>query len=125
MRFATIDGFTYEFDGLGKLRLTDEFGTVDAYDRVDAVARTREQLNEFVGRYISEEIETTVTVQVDGDRLVVKRRPDATTLLTPVYADAFTFPAGTITFRRDSNRRIVALSVSQDRVWDLRFTRLP
>jgi CubicO group peptidase (beta-lactamase class C family) len=125
MRFATNDLFTYEFDGVGKLRTTDEFGTVDAYDRVDPVTPSREQLREFAGRYTSEEIETTVIVQVDGDRLVVKRRPDATTPLTPVYADAFTFPAGTITFRRDSNGRIDALSVSQDRVWDLRFTRLP
>jgi hypothetical protein len=64
-------------------------------------------------------------VQVDDDRLVIKRRPDSTVALTPVYADGFSSPLGSITFRRDSNGRIVALSVSQDRVWDLRFTRQP
>jgi hypothetical protein len=62
---------------------------------------------------------------VEGDRLVVKRRPDSTVALTPVYADGFIASLGWINFRRDSNRRIVGLSVSQDRVWDLRFTRQP
>lgn len=34
-RFVTSDSFTYEFDGRGGLRTTDEFGRATVYDRVD------------------------------------------------------------------------------------------
>jgi hypothetical protein len=55
---------------------------------------------------------------------VLKRRPDTTIALTPEYADAFEAPQlGTVIFRRDTAGRITALSVSQDRVWDLRFQK--
>ena len=114
-RFVTADRYTVEF--------TDEFGTVDRFDRVEPVTPSADQLKEFAGRYVSDEIETVLGVAVEGDRLVVKRRPDATMPLTPVYADAFTGPLGWVRFHRSAAGRIEALSVSQDRVWDLRFTR--
>jgi hypothetical protein len=42
---------------------------------------------------------------------------------TPVYADAFSVPQlGLVIFRRESGK-VTALSVVQDRVWDLRFAR--
>ena len=57
--------------------------------------------------------------------LSVKRRPDTVIRLTPTAtADVFTAASlGTITFRRDSGGRATALSVKQERVWDLRFDR--
>ena len=79
------------------------------------------------GTYVSDEAETTLTVVANGDSLVIKRRPDATMKLTPIYADAFTAPQlGLVIFRRDARAaRVAALSVVQERVWDLRFTRQP
>jgi hypothetical protein len=54
---------------------------------------------------------------------VIRRRPDATFKLTPVYADAFDVPRlGLVIFRREAGR-VTALSVVEDRVWDLRFSR--
>jgi len=45
-------------------------------------------------------------------------------VLKPLYADAFEAPQlGTVIFRRDAAGQVTALSVSQDRVWDLRFLR--
>jgi CubicO group peptidase (beta-lactamase class C family) len=122
-RFVTADAFVYEFDGRGGMRVTDEFGTVDQYDRVDPAAPSAAQLEALAGRYVSEEIETTLTVAADGGRLVLKRRPDTTVPLTPVYADAFTSPLGWVRFHRDASGRPIALGVSQERVWDLRFIR--
>jgi hypothetical protein len=56
--------------------------------------------------------------------LVLKRRPDTTLALTPLYSDAFEAPQlGTVICRRDAAQRITALSVSEDRVWNLRFER--
>jgi CubicO group peptidase (beta-lactamase class C family) len=120
-RFAGSDAATYEFDGGGHMRLTDEFGTIDAFDRVDPATPSADQLKAFAGRYVSDEIETVLTVDVEGQRLVIKRRPDATIPLTPVFADGFSSPLGWITFRRDASGRIAGLTVSQDRVWHLEF----
>jgi hypothetical protein len=90
-----------------------------------AATPTAAQLTDFAGTYTSEEAETTVSVALQGDSLVIKRRPDTTLQLTPVYADAFNAPQlGLVIFRREAGR-VTALSVVQDRVWDLRFARQP
>jgi hypothetical protein len=44
--------------------------------------------------------------------------------LTPVYADAFRGAIGFVRFLRDGNGRVTAFSINQDRVWDLKFSRL-
>jgi len=124
-RFVTSDGYTYKFDGRGQMHTTDEFGTVVVYDRVDPANPSVDQLKELAGRYFSDEVETTLNVVVQGDRLVIQRRPDLTTPLTPVYADAFSGALGWVIFRRNASGRVVALSISQPRMWDLPFTRQP
>jgi CubicO group peptidase (beta-lactamase class C family) len=122
-RFESADLATYEFDGRKGIRLTDEFGTVTEYERVDPAKPSIDRLKAYVGRYVSDEIETTFTVELGGEQLVIRRRPDATIALSPAYADAFSSPLGWITFQRDSSKRIVALTASQDRVWALTFAR--
>jgi CubicO group peptidase (beta-lactamase class C family) len=124
VRFIGTDRTTYDFDG-GGMRVTDEFGTVDVFDRVQPASPSVEDLRAYVGRYVSDEIETALDVQIDQAALVIKRRPDATIRLTPVYADGFSSPLGWIVFRRDAAGAVVSLSVSQDRVWDLAFARVP
>jgi hypothetical protein len=84
---------------------------------------TIDQLRELAGTYVSDEAETALTVAQSGESLVIRRRPDTTLKLTPVYADAFDVPQlGLVIFHRDGGR-VSGLSVSQDRVWDLRFAR--
>jgi len=79
----------------------------------------------YASAYRSDEAETVLTIAMEKDALVVKRRPDTTLTLTPTYADAFTAPQlGTIIFRRDASGVVSGFSVVQDRVWDLRFTRI-
>jgi CubicO group peptidase (beta-lactamase class C family) len=124
-RFVTADGMTFDFDGRGQMRATDAFGTVDVSDRVEPVRPHPDQLREFAGRYVSDEVDTTLDVVVEGDSLVACRRPASTVPLTPVYADGFSSALGWVIFRRDASGRVVALSVSQDRVWDLQFARQP
>ena len=122
-RFVTADGYTFEFDGRGQLRRSDEFTRVDVFDRVERAQPAADVLKGLAGRYVSDEIETTLIVAVDGDRLVLRRRPDSEIALTPVFPDGFSSPLGWIVFHRDAAGRPTGLSVSQDRVWDLRFTR--
>jgi hypothetical protein len=91
-RFASIDLSTFEFDGQGQLRVTDEFGTVDVYDRMEPTTPDVEALKAFTGRYVSDEIETTMDVVLDGNRLVVRRRPDFEAPLMPVWSNGFSSP---------------------------------
>jgi CubicO group peptidase (beta-lactamase class C family) len=122
-RFVTPGGETWDFDRRGRVRVTDEYGTVDDYQRVDRATPTADELSALTGTYVSDDAETPLRVAVEGQRLVLKRRPDTTINLTPEYADAFTGTIGTVLFRRDASGRPVELSVVQDRVWDMRFSR--
>ena len=80
----------------------------------------------YAGRYSSDEAETEFTIALDAGELVLKQRPDVVRRMRAVEKDVFAVPViGTVTFRRDAAGRVTALSVRQDRVWDLRFARLP
>jgi CubicO group peptidase (beta-lactamase class C family) len=123
-RFVTADGRRLEFDGRGGLRGADEFGTVTELQRVEPATPGVDALRAFTGRFISDEAEATLDVAVESDRLVIRRRPDLVTPLTPVYADAFTGNLGWVVFHRDVAGRVEALSLGQERLWDLRFSRV-
>jgi CubicO group peptidase (beta-lactamase class C family) len=122
-RFVTSGGDTWTFDGRGGVRMTDEFGTIDTYERVEPATPSVDQLKALAGTYSSGEAETTFTVAVEGNSLVLKQRPDRVIRLTPVYGDTFAGSVGGVIFRRDAAGRVTGFSVVQDRVWDLRFTR--
>lgn len=81
-------------------------------------------LNELAGNYASDEAETLISMRVEGGRLVAFRRPDSNITLTPTAPDTFRGESlGTITFRRDASGKVNAFSITQERVWDLRFER--
>ena len=123
-RFATIDLTMYEFDGHGQLRVTDEFGTTDVYDRMDPVKPDVDTLKALTGHYVSDEIETAMEVVLQGDRLVIRRRPDFEAPLVPVWSDGFSSrPLGWVIFARDAAGRVISMSINQDRAWDVRFSR--
>ena len=82
-------------------------------------------ISSYVGRYRSDEAETELVVALERGELVVKRRPDTVLRMRPVARDVFAVPSlGTVTFHR-SGDAVVQLGVKLDRVWDLRFIRLP
>ncbi|HVQ41460.1 MAG TPA: hypothetical protein VMS54_04605, partial [Vicinamibacterales bacterium] len=81
-------------------------------------------LKAFAGTYISDEIETTLVVEVRDGALVALRRPDSVIPLRPHSRDRFDAGGGIglITFQR-TNGTVTGLGVTQDRVWDLRFAK--
>ena len=82
-------------------------------------------LEALTGEYYSPDAETTFTVAVEGDRLVLRRRPVTRLVLTPVETDLFAAgPLGRVRFIRDDSGRVTQLSVQQARVYDLRFERV-
>ncbi len=120
-RFVTPAGNVLEL-GEGTAQLTDLHGTVEVFAREKTPQLTQGQLRELVGTYQSDEAEAVIKAEVEGDGLVLERRPDTTIRLTPVYPDAFTGQIGTVIFRREGGH-VTSFSVVQDRVWDLRFTK--
>lgn len=85
---------------------------------------TAAQLASYAGTYTSDEAETVFTIAVEGESLVLKRRPDTKITLRPTVEDTFNAGAGigTVTFMR-AGQRVTELRVSQERVFDLRFKR--
>jgi hypothetical protein len=81
-------------------------------------------LAEYTGTYRSDEAEATYTVEVENGTFVMKDRWGQGRLLQPLYPDAFGSGGNTLIFRRDSAGRIVEMSLSQGRVWDLRFRKV-
>ena len=91
--------------------------------RVESARPSPAQLAAFAGEYVSDEVELSLRVTVEEGRLVIHRRPAATFPLSPTYADAFTSELGGIRFIRDAKGVVTEMSVTLDRVWDLRFRR--
>ena len=81
------------------------------------------QLDALAGSYWSDEAETMLVAAVDQGALVLRRRPDTVIRLTAIGPDKFRGSIGTVTFLRTASGTVDSLSVNQDRVWDLRFTK--
>ena len=127
----TLRGRTWAFDARGGAIATDEYGTTETYERVTPWSPAPQDLEAFAGTYVSDDAETVITAVVEAGTLRLKRRPDATITLTPIYANAFgstqrfsVAQLGTVIFKRDGSGRGSEFSVVQDRVWNMPFTRL-
>lgn len=120
---ATASGQRWTFEPSGRVRVTDAFGTVDTLSRVEPWTPSPAELSALQGTYTSSEAETAFEAVVEGGGLVLEQRPDRVIRLNPAYLDAFSGALGTVMFHRDSSGRVTGMSVSQDRVWDLRFER--
>jgi hypothetical protein len=121
--FVTASGQQWEFDRRGGARVADEYGTIDHLARVEQTRPSPDELRSMAGTYVSADAEAVIAVEVDGQGLVLRRRPDTKIPLTPLYADAFTGSIGLVLFRRGSGGQPDGFSVVQERVWDMRFVR--
>jgi len=119
------EGSFMAFDGSGGALLDAGSGAPELYERVPAARPTPAEMESLAGRYVSNEAETAFNVRVREGALELLQRPATVYALRPLYADAFDSELGTIIFRRDAGGAVEALSFSQDRVWDLRFQRVP
>jgi len=123
LRLTDGEDTTIEFDGAGRGLVDDGSGAPIILERIPAARPALAELETLAGRYASDEAETTFTARVHEGALELAQRPATVYRLTPLYADAFDSDLGTIVFRRDAAGAVMALSVVQERVWDLRFQR--
>ena len=82
------------------------------------------ELAEYTGTYRSDEAEATYTVEIENGTFVMKDRWGQGSLLQPLYPDAFGAGGNTFIFRRDRSGTVVEMTLSQGRVWDLRFQKV-
>lgn len=107
-------GATMNSDGADNVRLEP----VDHFDPSET------QLADYLGVYRSDEAEATYSVEIENGTFVLKNRWGQGRLLMPLYPDAFGSGGNTFIFRRDGSGKVVAVSLSQGRVWDLRFRKV-
>ena len=122
-RFTDRDGWFIQFDEHGLAVVDDGSGAPVIFERLRPAQPTAAELESLAGHYRSDEAEVSLQAEVRDGTLQLRRRPDSVFRLAPLYQDAFESELGTIIFRRNEAGRVVALSVVQDRVWDLRFRR--
>lgn len=118
---------TYTFDSGNNrvgFRVDDWQYSDQRYEPVEPWSPSASDLQDFAGTYHSDDAETTYLVTASDGALVVWQRPAETRTFEPIYRDAYRAGGNVIRFRRDPAGRVVALSLSLGRVYDMRFERL-
>ena len=127
-RFENDGGLVVEFEPGANGRpvpiVTTPVWSPVALVPVERHTPTEAEMQAYVGEYHSDEAEVTYWVAIEDGELVFVDRYDESRPLRPAYRDGFRGPGGMIVFRRDGSGRVNGLSVSQGRVWDLRFERV-
>lgn len=110
----------------GRLRFDAE-GDATFYDREPAYAPTPADLARMSGRFHNDEVPVTyqITAEAGGLRVTTADRPGKSRLFRPVYVGAFI--SGDVILRPvlDHQGRVTGMRISDDRVWNLPFDRLP
>jgi CubicO group peptidase (beta-lactamase class C family) len=124
------DGPRAEFEAgaegkVKRLRILSDIDGWNYYDKKERASPTEAELEKLAGEYSSEEAEVVLKVAVEGDGLVIHRRPNIKIELFPNYQDMFSSALGSVRFIRDPGGRVVEMSVGDSRVCDLRFHRVP
>jgi CubicO group peptidase (beta-lactamase class C family) len=107
----------------GSLQQTPATNTNRGRPQAKPYAPDPKDLAAYVGSYHSDEAEVAYEVALDGDALVIKRRPSTVWRLRPTAKDVFDAPPGDIAFIRGANGAVEQLSLRGSRVFDLRFER--
>ena len=106
-------------------RLEQSFGggKSSVFETAESFSPTGAQLAEYVGAYVSEEIDPVYRIQLDGEKLSLvrmKHKPDG---LRPAIKDVFTGQIGTVRFTRDANGRVSAFVLNAGRIQNFRFAK--
>lgn len=110
----------------GRLRL-DTAGDATFYDREQAYAPTSADLARMAGRFHNDDVPVTyqITAEAGSLRVTAEDRPGKSRLFVPAYSNAFI--AGDVMLRPvlDHAGHVTGIRISDDRVWNLTFVRLP
>ena len=97
------------------------------YERVEHAHPSETDLASLAGQYESRETGSTLTVAAKAGEITLAIASNRPVRLEPTFRDAFMMrdrESGSIRFIRDTGGNVTGLSAGDDRVWDLRFTRI-
>ncbi|HEU4587041.1 MAG TPA: serine hydrolase domain-containing protein [Gemmatimonadales bacterium] len=81
---------------------------------------------DYVGRYVSDELDVVLTVVAVDGKVEIRRRPNDRIAMRPTYRDAFeTDEIGSVRFTRNAKGKVTGLAIFAGRVRDVRFRRVP
>jgi CubicO group peptidase (beta-lactamase class C family) len=120
---------TLEFEGAAdtpnRVVLKDKGTVVNTFTRMTEAPLTPAQLRDYVGAFVSEEIDPVFRVTAENGKLYLRRVHNAPAVLDPLTTDLFQVGGGRVTmqFVRDSQRRVTGFLFSTTRVLNMTFTR--
>ncbi len=126
MSFGDQVSLTFERAAQGKSRLLfqslgDEKPSV--YEPVDRATPSSAELSEYVGEYLSEEIDPIYRVILADGKLMLTRLKYRPMALEPCVRDSYSSSLGTIRFTRDTSQHISGFVLDAARIRNFRFTR--
>jgi CubicO group peptidase (beta-lactamase class C family) len=120
---------TLEFDASGdkpgRVLLKDKGAVINTFTRMTEAPLTAAQIQEYVGEFVSEEIDPVFRVTAEGGKLYLRRVHNAPAVLDPLTTDLFQVGGGRVTmqFVRDAQRRVTGFLFSTTRILNMTFTR--
>ncbi|HKP30243.1 MAG TPA: serine hydrolase domain-containing protein [Gemmatimonadales bacterium] len=116
-----------DFEGKGSsVHLVERNNGVHRYNRMDPADTTGVTLENYVGRYRSEELLVTFALSVKDGRLVLRPPLDPALTLRPIYHDGFSAQGNpsTVRFMRDASGHVTGLRIFAGRALDVRFRKI-
>jgi len=106
-------------------RLEQSFGgeKPDIFESATAFTPSGAELREYVGAYLSEEIDPVYRIVLQDGNLSLTRLKNKPETLRPAVRDVFTGDIGTVRFTRDSRQRISGLVLNAGRIRNFRFEK--
>jgi hypothetical protein len=104
----------------------EQTGFTQVAPKIVLVKPTPQELGEYAGTYVNDELDLAIGVELQGVALVARPPEQAEVRLVPDEKDRFT--SGTrvlplLIFRRDPQNRVIGFTIDADSLRDLVFTR--
>ena len=100
-------------------------GKPDVLEAASAYAPSPAELSEYIGAYVSEEIDPVYRMVLQEGNLTLTRLKSKPDTLHPAVRDVFTGEIGTVRFTRDANQHISGFILNAGRIQNFRFSRRP
>ena len=114
--------FQREADGSVSRLTLHQNGNHDAH-RMTPYAISAAELNEYVGLYYSEELDTSYRLEIEDGKLTAKHDRIPAVSLVPRERDVYQAGNGRVAFDRDSQGKITGLRFTEGRMRNLVFER--
>ena len=107
-----------------QMKVKIEGNDPDVYESVSLITPDPAQLEEYTGRYYSDELDVTYELLVKDKQLAAQLKyMEESISLEPTVKDEFTFPGGMVKFIRDEEGRVSGFNVAAGRVKNIGFVK--